>query len=80
MSSDSCTLTHSVRGRCSTVLQCRELQMREKGKSHLDEDATYMYDKLSFSGALLQDGVDHVVFLLFGNTRGRRGGDVERHA
>lgn len=51
-----------------------------KGKTHLDEDTTYMYNKLSFSGTLLQDGIDHVVFLLFGNTRRRRGRDVEGHA
>lgn len=36
-----------------------------KGKTHMDKDTTYMKDELSFSGALLQDGIDHIVFLLF---------------
>lgn len=39
-----------------------------------------MKDELPLGGALLQDGVDHVVLLLFGNTGWRRGWDVERHA
>lgn len=51
-----------------------------KGKTHMDKDTTYMKDELSFSGALLQDGIDHIVFLLFWNARWRRGWDVERHA
>lgn len=51
-----------------------------KGKTHMDKDTTYMKDKLSFSSALLQDGIDHIVFLLFWNASWRRGWDVERHA
>lgn len=51
-----------------------------KGRANANKDATYMKDELSLGGALLQDGVDHVVLLLFGHTRWRRGRDVERHA
>ena len=41
---------------------------RLKNKINIEIDAldtTYMEDKLSFGSALLQDGVDHVVLLLF---------------
>lgn len=31
----------------------------------MDEGNAYMKDKLSFFSALLQDGIDHIVFLLF---------------
>lgn len=56
------------------------LGKKKKGRANTHKDTTYVKDELSLGGALLQDGVDHVVLLLFGHAGRRRGRDVERHA